>query len=326
MAHFLIADDVPKVRDSIRLLLEPQNHTCDEACDLIEIMEAVEESESEEGEPFDLILLDYDFGDGNTGFDAIHQLKEKFGAQFCDHRMVIITGHRNRELPREFARLGAIGHLIKPVEEDQFWATIDSALVRQDLYVYKKEDWESAYELLYNLGLIDGIESLKSTAQQYDALQDIYQKLLSDLQRAGGQQEQIGMAYESASDALNDSPGSLESIFNFLEGFGFTKSFLEDVKEVFKRDRLHFVLLQTYLNKIQDNPLDYRIKHLAPGATGHYEYRIGRSFRLYFRKAEEGQIVFERYGHKNLQQRIISYLDQSTEEAVLEKQEALALV
>ena len=72
MAHFLIADDVPKVRDSIRLLLEQQNHTYDEACDLIEIMEAVEESESEEGEPFDLILLDYDFGDGNTGFDAIH--------------------------------------------------------------------------------------------------------------------------------------------------------------------------------------------------------------------------------------------------------------
>lgn len=326
MTKFLIADDMKKVRDSIRSLLKSQNYICEEACDVMEIIKAVKKSESPEGEPFDLILLDYDFGDGTTGFDAIRHLQNRFGAHYCEHRLVIITGHSRRELPGEFARLGAIGHLIKPVEEAMFWATIDSALVRQDLYVYKKEDWESAYELLHNLGLIDGIESLKSTAQQYDALQDIYQKLLSDLQRAGGQQEQIGMAYESASDALNDSPGSLESIFNFLEGFGFTKSFLEDVKEVFKRDRLHFVLLQTYLNKIQDNPLDYRIKHLAPGATGHYEYRVGRSFRLYFRKAEEGQIVFERYGHKNLQQRIISYLDQSTEEAVLKKQEALALV
>lgn len=326
MAYFLIADDVPKVRDSIRSLLEQQNHTYDEACDLIEIMEAVEESESEEGEPFDLILLDYDFGDGTTGFNAIQQLKEKFGAQFCDHRIVIITGHRNRELPREFARLGAIGHLIKPVEEDQFWATIDSALIRQDLYVYKKEDWESAYELLHNLGLIDGIESLKSTAQQYDALQDIYQKLLSDLQKAGGQQEQIGMAYESASDALNDSPGSLESIFAFLDGFGYTKSFLNDVKDIFKRDRLHFVLLQSYLQKIRANPLDYRIKHLAGGATGHYEYRVGRSFRLYFRRGEGGTIVLERYGDKTQQKQIINYLDQSIEGEVLEKQEALALV
>lgn len=150
MCHFLIADDEPNIRRDFRLLLESKSHTCVEASDIVEIRDAVEISESENGEPFDLILLDYDFGDGTNGLQAM----EKLSFIYCEHRVVVLTAARDFKLPSEFARLGAIGHLLKPVPEDQFWVTIDSALTRREQFIDKKEDWEAALELLHRNGYL----------------------------------------------------------------------------------------------------------------------------------------------------------------------------
>jgi len=91
-----------------------------------------------------------------------------------------------------------------------------------------------------------------------------------------------------------------------------TASFWSDIENVFHYERLHFFILQTYLNKIRKNPFAYRIKHLIGGATGHYEYRVGKSYRLYFRR-EGDLIILERFGHKNLQSKIVNYLSSNLE-------------
>ena len=57
MAHLLIADDEPNVRNSIKLLLDAQNHTYNEAGSIIEIVKAVQKSEKDNEEPYDLILF-----------------------------------------------------------------------------------------------------------------------------------------------------------------------------------------------------------------------------------------------------------------------------
>lgn len=322
MAHFLIADDEPKVRAALVALLKPQGHTYEEAGDIMGIIEAAEASELEGGEPFDLILLDYNFSEA-TGLDAIEGLNQIMGSDYCEHRIVVVTGCQQRELPGEFAALGAIGHLNKPLNEVQFWSTVDAALTRRELYVEKKNDWESALELLNNLGIIEGIESLKAVSEQYAALDAIHQNLLNDLQAAGHKEQQIALAYTKATQALNNSPGAFESIFTFLQDFGYTRPFLEDVKQIFRSDRLHFVVLQSYLQRISLNPEAYMTKSLHPSAPGHYEYRVGRSFRLYFRRATAGKIVLERFGNKTVQPKILSYLGESKDEDVSQSKVAI---
>jgi CheY-like chemotaxis protein len=315
MAHFLIADDEAHVRSAFRLLLESQAHTYEEAGDILSIVKAVRHSELQGGESFDLILMDYDFK-GPTGLDAIQQISKMMGTDYCEHRIVVITGSGQRGLSSEFAKLGAIGHLLKPVNELQFWSTIDAALTRRDLYIDKKLDWESAFDLLSNLGILEGIESLKAVSEQYEALKTIHQNLLNDLQVAGQREQQIATAYTKATEALNNSIGSFESIYSFLQEFGYTRHFLDDVERIFCTDRLHFIVLQSYLQRIKLNPKAYMIKALAARGKGHYEYRVGRSFRLYFRYSETGGIVLERFGHKTLQEKIISFLEQYADEDI----------
>lgn len=311
MAHFLIADDEPNVRKSIRTLIEldkENDHTYEEAEDLMSILQTV--STSNEREPFDLILLDHNLG-GSTGLNAIEKITKYCGDTYCEHRVVVITGSHERELASAYAELGAIGHINKPISEVQFWSTIDAALKRRELYVDKKLDWESALEILDNLGILEGIESLKNAGEQYEALKEIHSNLLKDLQSAGLKEQQIARAYDKASEALNQSPGSFESIYTFLNSFGYTKPFVRDIKDIFKTNRLQFIALQSYLQRISLNPQVYMLKHLSGDAPGHYEYRVGRSFRLYFRYTEERKIILERFGDKSIQPRILSYLSGS---------------
>lgn len=313
MAHFLIADDEPSIRRDFRLLLESQNHTCVEASDRIQVNKAVKLS-AEIGDPFDLILLDYDFGDGTTGL----QVMQKLGTDYCEHRVIVLTGSRNASLPSEFARLGAIGHLLKPISEDQFWVTIGSALTRREQFIDKKEDWEAALELLHRNGVLEGLENYdvlnKQLANQLEALKAINNQLQLELRQAGKREEEIARAYEKASNTLGSVPGDINVICSSLHDFGFTKPFLSDVKTLFDKDRLHFYVLTSYLKRIEAHP-DYPHRVLTPRASSH-EYRVGRSYRLYFRRDDSRKVILERFGHKHVQEKIIDYLSSSDDEVV----------
>jgi len=311
MSHFLIVDDYDHIRREWTKLINKANHTCIEAADVDQAIEAIEQSERE-GEPFDLILLDHDLGGDETGVTLLEYLD----FDYCQHRIVVITASGSVSLAKEYANAGAIGHLIKPVSEIQFEITITSALERRAIYVDEKENWQSAYKLLEDIGLLDSIERLKAdsvkVAEEYEHLKLIYEQLIADLEKAGGRESEIAQAYLKATDTLNSSPGGIDSILPFLEEFMITASFWSDIENVFSFDRLHFFILQSYLKRIRENPYYYRIKHLIGGATGHYEYRIGKSYRLYFRR-EGDVIILERFGHKNIQSKIINYLSSNLE-------------
>lgn len=316
MAHFLIADDESGIRRDFRLLLESQNHTCVEACDRIEVGQAVKISESEAGDSFDLILLDYDFNDGTNGLEVM----QKLGVNYCEHRVIVLTGSRNASLPSEFARLGAIGHLLKPVSADQFWVTIGSALTRREQFIDKKEDWEAALDLLHKTGVLEGLENYNAINNQLvgqlEALKAINDQLQSELKQAGRREEEIARAYEKASDALGIVPGDINVICSSLHNFGFTKPFLSDVETLFDRDRLHFYVLTTYLKRIEAHP-DYPHRLLImPTTPNHSEYRVGRSYRLYFRRDDSRKVILERFGHKQVQEQIIEYLSRSDDKAM----------
>lgn len=314
MAHFLIADDEPGIRRDFCLMLESRAHTCVEASDRIEVSEAVQSSESEVEEPFDLILLDYDFGDGTTGL----QVMEKLGIDYCEHRVIVLTGCRNFKLPTEFARLGAIAHLLKPVPEDQFWVTIESALTRRELYINRKEDWESALATLHKYGILEGLETYdaanKQLVSQLASLKAINEQLQQELKQAGKREEEIAKAYEKASDALCTIPGDINVICDSLHSFEVTKPFLSDIEALFEKDRLHFYVLVSYLKRIEGYS-DYPYRVLTPRASGHAEYRVGRSYRLYFRR-NNNKIILERFGHKHMQEKIIEYLSKSEDEVL----------
>lgn len=315
MAHFLIADDEPGIRRDFRSLLESRSHTCVEASDRIQVSEAVKSSESETGEQFDLILLDYDFGDGTNGL----QVMKKLGIDYCEHRVIVLTASRNFKLSTEFARLGAINHLLKPVSEDQFWVAIESALTRRELYIDKKQDWESALAILHKYGVLEGIESYdavnKQLASQLESLTFINEQLQQELRQAGRRKEEIAKAYKKASDAVCTVPGDISIICDSLRNFEITKPFLLDIEALFEKDRLHFYVLVSYLKRIDNHP-DYPYRVLVGRASGHAEYRVGRSYRLYFRRNDSSKIVLERFGHKQVQEKIVEYLTNSEDEAL----------
>ena len=315
MSHFLIADDEPEIRRGFRLWLELKDHTCVEASDILEVKEAVESSEAETGEPFDLILLDYNFNDGTYGLEAMQVL----GTDYCEHRVIVLTASRDVSLGNKFARLGAIGHLLKPVSEDQFWVTVGSALTLREQFIDKKEDWEAALELLHKTGVLEGLANYDAINNQLigqlEALKVINEQLQSELKQAGKREEEIARAYEKASDALCIVPGDINVISSSLHNFGFTKPLLSDVQTLFDKDRLHFYVLASYLKRIEAHP-DYPYRVLTPRAPNHAEYRVGRSYRLYFRRNDSRKIILERFGHKHDQEKIIDYLSSSDDEVL----------
>lgn len=311
MAHFLIADDEERVRDSIAMLLKAQQHSYKEAGTILDILKVVQNSEKIGEEPFDLILLDYDFG-GSTGVDAITYIRKMMGAEYCEHRFVIITGCSYKGLATEFASLGAINHLLKPISQQQFYATLESATTRREIYVDKKDDWEYAIELLENLGILDDVKTLEKISKQHEELQYIHNALLKDIVKSKDL-ENIAKAYSSASESLNKTLGSFETIFTLLKEHGFTNSFVDDIKYIHDKDRLYFLSLQSYIARINNPHFSCPVKHLSPGAPNHYEFHVGKSYRLYFRNSLDKGIVFERFGHKNVQNKIIRFLSGSTE-------------
>ncbi|MBD2730258.1 response regulator [Nostoc sp. FACHB-892] len=310
MAHFLIVEDEAFIRREWKFLLDKENNTYVEAADVDQAIEAIDKSE-EECEPFDLILLDHNLGD-EKGVNLL----EYIDLSYCQHRIIVITGDGSIPLAREYAKIGAIGHLIKPVSEVQFYITIASALERRYIYVDEKENWESAYQLLQEMGLLDSIEKLNADSamllDQYQALKAAYNELIHDLEKASNKESEIAQAYKKAADTLNLIPGSFDSIIPFLYGFFLTPTFLSDVKKIFTSDRLQFFILQSYLKRIKENPSAYRITRIVNTAITHFEYRVGKNYRLYFRK-EGNTIILERFGHKNIQDKIISFLDKNCE-------------
>lgn len=302
MAHFLIADDRERVRAQFALWLKQKNHTFQEAVDISDVLEKVEISEKEQ--PFDLILLDHDFGGGEYGYMAL----EKLEPSYREHRVVVITAHPDEEIVEKYTALGSINHLLKDVKPEQFNVTLRSALKCRELFLLK-QDWEQAIEVLDRSGMLDGFEKLNKDyaelALQLDNLRAINEQLQEELRNAGEQEAKKLEAYARASESLKKIPGEYEDIYPLLQGYDVAEAFLGDVKRIFSSNRQMYYALTATLKKIQDNP-NYPITQIVNSNQKHYEYRVHRDYRLYVLKQE--RVTLCRFTKKEYQNQTIEHL------------------
>lgn len=185
--------------------------------------------------------------------------------------------------------------------------TIINALERRSLYVEYKDDWESAIQVLEDVGLLPNIQQMEKDLQSLEVLKATYEDLLEKLKEAGGNEAKLRESYEYAYETITNHHATVESIIPCLRSFSITENFWKDVKRTFNYERVKFYSLQSYLLRIAHDPNAYPIKNLAGHASGHYEYRTGMTHRLYFRR-EDDRIIWERFGHKNEQKEILNYL------------------
>jgi CheY-like chemotaxis protein len=312
MAHFLVADDVEKIRRNVCSWLDEDGHTSIEASHPFAIQQAILHSEQPNNEPFDLIILDHDLGD-LTGLKVISYLSRAMHPDYFRNRFVVMTGHVGLELPKEYCRRGSIGHLVKPVHIEQFRGTIGRALEQRSLLIDKPDDWEQAIELLTRQELLPDIESIYKENQelnsQLEHLKAINAQLIASLQFAGKEEEQRAAAFDQAEKGLLDVGGESTVILPFLEGYELTESFQADVEDLFNSNRIRFFVLMNTLRKVRAYPGYPRTKLEGLG-RGYYEYRVGREYRLYFHQDGTIQTLL-RITHRRDQKRTIESIRNS---------------
>ena len=121
MAHILIADDDPDLREILRCVLEPAGFSVTETADGKTALAAIR------ARPPDLIILDYAMP-GLTGPQVCEQLKQDV---LLSHLPVImLTGRREVEDKVAGLNAGADDYVIKPFEPEELLARVTMVLRR----------------------------------------------------------------------------------------------------------------------------------------------------------------------------------------------------
>jgi PAS domain S-box-containing protein/putative nucleotidyltransferase with HDIG domain len=127
-AHILIVDDEPRMRTSLRTILESAGYSVDEAGG----MKAALESAGRQ--PFDLALLDLSLRDG-CGLEVVEPL-----AEMCpDAPVVVLTGFASTDSAITSLRKGVFDFLRKPAEPEDLLRTIERALEHRNLQKEKEQ-------------------------------------------------------------------------------------------------------------------------------------------------------------------------------------------
>lgn len=305
MANVILLDDEVRILEEFSAWVRDLGHNVYTCQDIIEVLNLVDDLQEQDAE-IDLFVFDHNLKDGVTSLDLIDQFNED-GNLVYKNRFIVATGIATSEVAESYVKYGSMGHLIKPIHQAQFTQTINQVLAKIEYESSQKENWESAYEMLENMGLLDSIDELKRSNEEinesYLALKQIYEQLQKDLLVYNKDQAK---AYEIASESFNKTNLSFDLIYRYQGYMVYSDKFLEEVERIYKKDRLLFFRLLNYLGKISENPIDYRIKKLH-ASDNLYEYRIGRDYRLYYSKQND-KILLERFGDKNVQDEILHNL------------------
>jgi two-component system, cell cycle sensor histidine kinase and response regulator CckA len=121
-AKILIVDDEPRIRDSLKLLLDEQGY------DVYTVSSGQEAKDILSVYQFDLALLDMVIPDMNG-----HQLMEHIYETSPDTVVVIITGHASLDSAIGALRRGAYDYLRKPFEFEELLKTVQNALDQKKL-------------------------------------------------------------------------------------------------------------------------------------------------------------------------------------------------
>jgi len=117
MANILIVDDEDRIRSILRILLESNGHSIEEAENGIIALEKLEEK------GFDLVISDIRM-DGMGGKELLSEIK----AREMGCPVIFITAYASVESSIDALRLGATDYLVKPFEEDQVHIAVERAL------------------------------------------------------------------------------------------------------------------------------------------------------------------------------------------------------
>ena len=316
MSKIIVVDDEKQITEQFSEFLKGIGHTPYAANTIDEALGIVDRFVQNVEEP-DLFILDHDLSNGDTAINFL-KLLEHDSVYFRD-KFIVVTGQAQDQTTESYSKYGSVSHLIKPVHKQQFEHAVKHALYKIELNSLR-EDWELAYEVLEKEGVLKSLESISSynnkINDQYITFKNLYEELLEKTKESDARE--LALAYERASDAINYTEGEFDLIRKYQnENFKFTKSFIDDVKDVFKTNQILFLSLLNYLGRIQESPNAYRIKSLDPAAPGSYEYRVARDKRLYFKRLD-GAIVFTRYGHKNNQIKILHNLSSGLNSPIIE--------
>lgn len=302
MNNIVLLDDEQEILEQFSGFVKNMGYTPYTCRNISEVLRVRDEIYARD-ERITLFILDHELG-GETSLKLL-RLFDKKNFQDYKNKFIVATGHAKDEITHDYAKFGSMGHLIKPIHENQFRQTVQHTIKRIEYAEAQREDWESAFELLESEGLINSVDELKKNNEeinsQYLALKQIYDDLVEDLKDKNG--EDIAKAYESAGNSINRISGGFNLIFDINQNLKLSDRFTEDAKEVYGTNKILFFSLLNYMRRIDDAPLSYRIKYLT-STKGLYEYRTGRDYRLYFTKTDN-KIQLERFGHKNIQEKII---------------------
>ncbi len=127
MAHILVIDDEKSIRNTLKDILEYEDHQVDLAEDgptAIELFKKLK---------LDLVLCDIKMPEMD-GIEVLEQLNELNS----DVPVVMISGHGNIETAVESIKKGAYDFISKPLDLNRLLVTIKNALERQDLVTETK--------------------------------------------------------------------------------------------------------------------------------------------------------------------------------------------
>jgi len=120
MARILIVDDEPNIRLTVRLALEQEKYSVDEASDGLEGL-----AKYGAGSGYDLVLLDHRMP-GIDGIEVLHRMREVAPAG----RIVMISAFGTAELSDAAREAGATDFLRKPFTLDMLRGAVKAALER----------------------------------------------------------------------------------------------------------------------------------------------------------------------------------------------------
>ncbi len=150
MAKILVVDDERPIRNTLKEILEYEDHTVDTASDGLEGLEKIN------GKKFDVILLDIKM----PKLDGMEVL-EKSLPILGDVPVIMISGHGDVDTAVEAIKKGAFDFIQKPLDLNRLLVTIRNAMERTDLITETKVLKRKVNKTFEMIGESDAIQRIK---------------------------------------------------------------------------------------------------------------------------------------------------------------------
>lgn len=163
MAKILVVDDERSIRNTLKELLEMENHTVSIAENGIQALEIVGKINP------DLVISDIKMP-GMDGIDLLRTILE----EYPETNVLMISGHGTIDTAVESIKLGAIDFVEKPIEMNRFLLTVRNALsntklTKENKVLRRKIAIVSGYEIIGNSKEILTIKALIKKVAATDA-------------------------------------------------------------------------------------------------------------------------------------------------------------